>query len=784
MGLVVLSAAAGVLMAGVAIPAIGAVGQITNGTVSAYDSLPSDFTISPLAQASRILDADGNVIATPYDENRVVVPLDKISPIMQKAQIAIEDNRFYQHGAVDLRGVTRAFVSNLQNNGVQGGSTLTQEYVKITMQENALRQGNTAEAKAILYDRSLSRKLQEMKYAQNVEENYTKDQILAGYLNLVNYGDQAYGVEAAARDYFGVHASQLTLVQSALLAGIVQQPNGFNPRLHPQAAQTRRDVVLDRMQQLGIITEAQASAAKKITVKSMLHAKQTPSVCLTSSQPYFCDFVLTWLEQSPEMSVLGSTPQQRHDAIYQDGLTIKTTLKPSDQKIAQAELDKAIPVNNKENLGGGVTIIQPGTGHILAMVQASTFNKNQVNWNVDQKYHGSVGWQFGSTAKMFALVTALEHGMPVNANVFVPAAGPSVPHVFTASDFHDACSANRFEVRNDYPNGNTTMSLAHVTAASINSAFANLVISLGACTVRDTMTRMGLHTGAGTPISSAPADITLGSGSTTTMSLASAYATLAANGTYCAPFPVTSITGPDKKALDFKNTDCKQVVDPDVAAGVTQLLHGPLLPGGTAAGVWNMSARPAAGKTGTTNNENQGWFVGYTPQLATAVWTGNLIPADSHGQLLTLNGKCFGSYGCRSVVFGGTIAAPVWAKIMQGVSTGMPVKSFPAPSSKILYGSTVPLPSVVGQSVSSAMATLQGAGFAPYVAGQVASTYPAGVVASTQPSGQATAGAAIGLYVSNGVAPAPTAPPSTSPTQTPAPPPRGRPGPGPGGTTG
>ena len=765
-GLVVLGAAMGLLLAGIAVPAVGAMGTAATGSVSAYKSLPSEFSIPPLAQASRILDASGKLIANPYDENRIIVPLKKIAPIMQQAQIAIEDSRFYDHGPIDPRGFTRALVSNLQGKDIQGASTLTQQYVKITMQEDALRQDDQKKAEDILYNRTYSRKLQELKYAENVEQQLTKDQILAGYLNLVNYGDQSYGVEAAAQNYFGVHASELNLNQAALLAGIVRSPNYYNPAINPDKAQQRRDVVLDRMVQLGLATEKQAAAAKKVPVKKMLHLKPDRGVCQRSSQPYFCSYVLEWLENSPQMSALGKTPQERHDKIYQGGLTIKTTLRPKMQKAAYRELTRAVPVNNKSNLGGGVTIIEPGTGEVLASVQASKFSKTQVNWNVDRKYGGvDYGWQFGSTAKAFALTTALDRGMPINATIYAPKAGPSTPYFFPADAYHDECSAAKFEVRNDYTVGGN-IPLQTATSQSINTAFANLTIQLGACSVRDMMTKMGLHSGNGEPISKAPAAIALGGGETTTMSIASAYATLAAKGKYCEPFPVTSIKTADNKAIKFQGSDCKQVISKDVAAGVTQLLKGPLT-NGTAAGVWNMSERVAAGKTGTTNNHNQAWFVGYTPQLSTAVWIGNLRPADKNGNLYTLNGKCFGKYGCFGSVFGGTIAAPVWAKVMRAASKGMPVKGFPTPSNKIENGDYVNLPSVVGYSVSSAQARLRDAGFTSYVVGKINSSVAAGLVAGTQPSGRALKNSSVGLLISLGPKPQPKPPKQTKPNPKP-----------------
>ena len=749
LGFVVLSTVAGLLMAGLAIPAVGATGQAAKGGVDFFNDLPSEFTVSPLAQQSRILDADGKLIANPYDENRIIVPLKKISKNMQNAQIAIEDSRFYEHGGLDVRGFSRAMISNLQGGDVQGASTLTQQFVKITLQENALKRGDKEAAKAAT-TKTYSRKLQELKYALNVEENFTKDQILEGYLNLVYYGDQAYGVEAASLNYFGVSASKLNLSQAALMAGIVQQPTAFNPVLNPKEAQTRRNVVLDRMQSLGLATAKDVAAAKKVAVKSMIKKKPVKGVCHRSAQPYFCAYVLEYLQKAPQMAVLGKTPADRLKTINQGGLTIRTTLKPAMQKAAQKEITKAVKIGNKQNLGAAATIVEPGSGKVLAMAQATDFAKFQTNVNVDQKYGGGeLGYQFGSTAKTFAVVTALEKGMPLTGTIKVPFATGSKGYLFKDKKLlTEKCGANEpWSVKNDYPSGGKMMTLGEGLAKSINTWAAQLVINVGPCDVRDTMTKMGLHKGNGKPIDPYISDVTLGSGTTNPMSIASAYATLAASGKYCEPYPITSITTPDKKAIKVPGPQCKQVISADVADGVTYLLKG-TLDFGTAAGNWDNKARPAAGKTGTTEGHNQGWFIGYTKQLSTAVWIGNLKPASKKGKMYSLNGKCFGDYGCISQVFGGTVSAPVWSKIMRAASKGMPVKDFPAPSSKIRSGDLVQLPGVIGASVSKATARLEAAGFDAYVAGNVASSMAAGTVAYTDPAGSAFPGSKIGLYVS------------------------------------
>lgn len=784
LGLVVLSTLMGLLMAGIAIPAIGAGGSATTTGVKAFNDLPSEFSISPLAQQSKILSADKKLIANPYDENRIIVPLTKISPWMQKAQIAIEDSRFYEHGGLDVRGFTRAMVSNFSSGDVQGASTITQQYVKITLQENALRRDDKDAAQAAVA-KTYTRKLQELKYALDVERNYTKEQILAGYLNLVYYGDQAYGVEAAAQNYFGVPAAKLTLGQSALLAGIVQQPTKYNPVINPKQSQSRRNAVLDRMQALGLATPVNVAAAKKQPVAKMLGNRKPPKgVCQRSSQPFFCAYMMEYLQKSPQMAVLGKTPAERLKNINQGGLTINTTLDTKLQAATMRELTNAVPIGNKSNLGAASTVLEPGTGKVLAMAQATDFGDSQLNLNVDQRYGGSqYGYQFGSTAKMYALVTALESGMPLDATVTAPVASPEDSHVFTNKDMHDKCRTAKegWPVKNDYKSGGT-LTLAKMTAESINTSFAQLTIDLGACKVHETMNRMGLHQGDGKPIDTAIPAVALGAGVVTPMTIASSYATLAARGKYCEPTPIASITTSNGKVIKVPPTPCKQVIRADVADGVNQLLKGPLYDSrGTAEGSWTVKDRPAAGKTGTTNNHNQSWFVGYTPQRAASVWIGNVKPAKANGELLTLNRKTFGKYGYKRSVFGGTVAGPVWGKIMKAATDGLPIVPFTPPSSAVLNGNYVPLPDVVGDSVETATEKLEGAGFRVRVGSRVDSTVREGRVAMTAPKARAPKGGQVTLLISRGYQqPVFRYDPQPQPRQTVVTPPPTRPTAGPG----
>ena len=775
----------GLLAAGLLIPAVGATGSVATAGVKAFDDLPSEFTTSPLSQQSRIVDARGRVLATPQEENRVIVSLDQVAPIMRKAQVAIEDSRFYEHGGVDPRGITRAAVSNFQGHDVQGASTLTQQYVKLTLQENALRNNDKAAADAAVRV-SAARKIQEIKYAVTLEKEMTKDQILAGYLNLAYYGDLAYGIQAAAEHYFSVPASKLNLPQAATLAGLVQNPSRTDPFNNgPERAQARRNVVLDRMHELGIINDKDWKAAKAIPLAKMLKRKDPLSNCAASSEPYFCNYVMAYLKDTNNhnLDALGKTVPERVKNITQGGLTIQTTLDPTVQKAALADLTARVPKGNKAMpkdsydrskagisrlVGAASTLIEPSTGRVIAMVQNSSYpttskqqtayGYTQVNWNVDTKYGGTSGFQFGSTAKMFSIVRALETGMSVNGTIPSKFASTTQSAYYSPEEQGSCHDTKPYPIRNDYPVGGKPIPFRKATADSINTAFASLTFKLGTRNVLNTMTKMHLHTGDGGNLPCYASSV-LGTGDVTPMTLASSYAILANNGKYCAPNPILSITTPDKKPVKIGTTPCQQVIDPDVAKGATELLKGVIKSGtGTRA---SLGSRPAAGKTGTTDNHVESWFVGYTAQRAAAVWVGT--PYSQRGMnRITLAGQWYKG------VFGGDIAAPIWKGIMEAASTDLPDRDFGDASSKVLNGDNIAIPYVSGMSVAQAISTLQAAGFSAQVAGTTSSGIARGLVVYTNPSGTATKGTTIGLYLSSGQAQQ-APPPTTKSTPTPKP---------------
>jgi len=296
--LLAISGVAGILLAGMLLPIVGGLGLIARAGANDFESLPSVLKQSPLPQVSRILAADGSVIATFYAEDRVPASLAQVPSVMQKALIAIEDVRFYEHHGVDWKGALRAFFHNSSTGSVsQGGSTLTQQYVK-----NVLIEAGVAGANAD----TLTRKVQEAKYALALERRLTKAQILEAYFNIAYFGDGAYGIGTAAQHYFGVPTRKLTLVQSAMLAGLVQSPYAYDPALHPKAARARRDVVLGQMLKYNFITQPEYDKAVKTPV--VLHLHKQGNGCEASRYPYFCDYVLNVIKQS---TVFGKTRAAR-----------------------------------------------------------------------------------------------------------------------------------------------------------------------------------------------------------------------------------------------------------------------------------------------------------------------------------------------------------------------------------------------------------------------------------------------------------------------------------------
>jgi membrane peptidoglycan carboxypeptidase len=744
---------AGLLAAGLFMPVVGAAGATARTGVDFFEALPAELEQSPLAQQSRILAADGSTIAIFYNENRVVVPLSKVAKVMRQAQVAIEDRRFYEHGGIDPTGVVRAAVNNASGDSTQGASTLTQQYVKLTLQENAVYAGDEEGAKAAV-DKNIGRKIQEMKYAVALEKKVSKDKILEGYLNIAYFGDGVYGIETAARHYFTTTAAKLTLAQSALLAGIVQQPGTFDPEKKPKAALTRRNLVLSRMLGNRSITKAQHDAAVK--TKLSLRLQPTGNGCDSSRYAFFCNYVY---QQVLSDQAFGGSPQARRQLVFRGGLTIKTTLDPKLQAKAQKAVLAKVAPSNKSKVVAALSVVQPGTGKVLAMTQSRPYGRNTkkgettVNYNADRRYGGGGGFPTGSTFKAFTLAAALDDGRPLTSTVNAPPAG----YTFQRSEFKPGncidLRESSFAVGNSEGNEQGSRNLREITYKSINTAFVRLEGEVGICKVKEVAEKLGVH--LGDPTTEYQPDqkssdklrpfgtLTLGVEPIAPLTMASAYAAFAADGVYCRPATITDARVLGGKQIKLPKQSCEQALPQNVARAVTVALQD-VLTKGTAQG--QGIGRPAAGKTGTTNESTQLWFVGYTPQLSTAVWFGH--PDASRPMKNIDTGKDY--YGGQ--LYGATVSAPIWRKFMGPASSDLPVQNFGQPDDRTVNGDRVGVPSVIGVPLAQAQQALSSQGFGVTFGQPVASAERAGTVGAQSPESGTPVprGTTVTLYPSIG----------------------------------
>ncbi|HEU5035272.1 MAG TPA: transglycosylase domain-containing protein [Mycobacteriales bacterium] len=646
---------AGLTLAGMALPFVGGVGWFAGAATDSFNDLPSKLDAPPPQQRSQLLAADGTPIASFFNQDRAVVPLSQISPAMQHAIVAIEDSRFFQHGALDLQGTLRAAATDVSKGGaVQGGSTLTQQYVKNVLLYSEHDRGAVAD--------SLTRKLREARYAIGVERRHTKREILNGYLNIVYFGEGAYGVEAAARRYFGVHARDLTVGQSALLAGLVQSPTTYDPLRHPAAAKARRDVVLTRMAQVHVLPVAEAARLRRTGLG--LHPKLAPSGCAASAAPFFCDYVQQQLLDDP---ALGPTRAARQQRLFTGGLQIHTTLDPKVQRAAQHAVDRVVPRGSRA--ATAIAVVRPGDGAVLALAVDRGYGNNvqKHQTRVNLALGGQSGFQAGSTFKMFTLAAALQQHVPLSLTF-------AAPHQVHLHGFR-GCGGRplgSWSPKNAEDGEGGTFGLVRATWESVNTYFAKLEHKIGVCAPWRLATRTGItEILRGTPPAQVPA-FTLGADDTSPLQVAGAYAMLAARGTFCAPYGVRSIgtvTGPLGAG---HRSECRRVLPRRVADRTTSILRGVIDgPDPRRTGASASIGRPAAGKTGTTDSFAAAWFTGFTPQLAASVWVGDPRGGASHPLTnLRVNGRFYPH------VYGADLPAAVWRATMRGALQGTKVAHF------------------------------------------------------------------------------------------------------------
>ncbi len=688
-----ISALCGLLVAAIALPAVGGAAAGAKAAENGLADLPIAFDPPAQSQRSEVLDANGHVLAYFYDENRVYVGLDEIAPVMRQAIVSIEDHRFYEHGPLDAQGTARAFITNLFAGGVtQGGSTLTQQYVKMVQVEAAKQSGDQAaveEATSTSYDR----KIRELRYAISVEKTLSKDEILERYLNIAYYGDGAYGIEVAAEHYFGTTAAKLTLPQAAMLAGLVQNPNGYDPVTNPDAGIARRNVVLDRMSELGTARPADVAKAKA-TKFDADQVKNTVNGCQGTKYPFVCDYVYRSLEQTAS---LGSTVEERQQEIKRGGLTIETKLDPDTQKTVQKQVSKAVGATDP--VIAAMDMIEPGTGLIVAMAQSrpamgSDTKKGQTYWNysVAPDMGGAQGFQAGSTFKAFTAAAALEKGIPLSkrfdARPTMNFSGAS----FASCDGTKQVSGN-WQVSNS-TGVNGVMDMNRAAEFSVNTYFVQLALDVGMCDVTKMAEKLGVESStAGAPISSYAdkPSFTLGTVEVSPLSMAEAYATFASGGIHCDPIIVSKITDSAGKDRAVTSANCQRMISTDVANAMNSLLSK-VMTQGTGRRALTGDGRPEAGKTGTIDSNAAVWFVGYTPQVAGAAMisidnTRKPFVRTSSGYQRGLKGYTVPSTGLYLEGSGsGDAGQDIWKPAMQKYLAGKPFASFDAPPASLVYG--------------------------------------------------------------------------------------------------
>lgn len=740
------AAVLGVVVAGLAIPFAGVAGIGARNVARSMDDLPAELETGDLAQRTRIVDSEGKTITTLYDENRISRPLSQISRVMAQALVSIEDYRFYQHGALDLKGTLRAFVTNQANSGVvQGGSSITQQLVKMTLIAKAKASGDKDAIKAAT-EESYARKIKELRYAIALEQTHSKDWILERYLNAAYFGDGAYGVQAAAKHYFNVNSNQLSLTQAATLAGLVKNPTGYDPTNAPDRALARRNVVLDRMAQLKVITEKEATEAKASPLG--LHVQQSRNGCVNSTAPFFCDYLLNVLLKDRS---LGATVTDREALLKSGGLTIKTTLDLRYQKAADAAV--AAHVAPTDRAIGALAMVEPGTGAVKALAQSRPMGRDKkdgqtyLNYIVPQEYGDSAGFQAGSTFKLFILASAIEYnGFPLHQKIDSPPV-KSIPNGNYKGCPGDGNQVGVHEWHNSTRSG--AMDAYSGTQESVNTFYAQLEEITGLCAPYKLAKAMGIE--LTDPVHERVPTFTLGVPSVSPLEMAEAYATVAARGLHCDAQPVTQILDAQGKVVKDYPKSCQQVMAQGTADAVNDILRGVQEPGGFGGDAGLGLSVPSAAKTGTINENRAVWYCGYTPTLATASM---IAGADSLGKWITLNGQTLnGSYVVSA--HGSTTAGPMWGDAMHVIQQWLPDEDFVKPSADVVNGQQVDIPAVAGLSVAKATSLLRDAGFKVNVGSKQYSGYAVGDVAYTDPSGKAAKGSPITIYPSAGPAPKP-----------------------------
>ncbi len=589
-------------------------------------------TEQPLPLRTTITAADGSFLARLYRQNRALVPIERVPEHLVDAVLAAEDARFFKHPGYDIRAIARAALVNLSEGEVlQGGSTITQQYVKNTF---LARPGKLA-------PRTVRRKAKELRYAIEVERRYSKKEILERYLNTVYMGEGAYGVKAGAETFFGHGVRTVTLRESALLAAVIRAPARYDPRDSPRRARARRNYVLDRMAMLGMITQERAAT----TQGRSLGVTPVPPR-LPTRQPYFVEAVKREVLHDFR---LGSSEVERAGALWKGGLRIVTTLDRKLQRFAERAVRSQLSLPGDPH--AALVAIRPRTGEVVAMVGGRNWSQSQVNLALGRAGGGS-GRQPGSAFKPIATAAAMETGFHLYDEF------DASPATFHLPD------GTTWTVHNSEGTAGGRLPLNEALVYSVNGVFARLGLEIGAGTIATQAELMGIRS----ELDEYPS-IVLGTSEVSVLEMATAYATLANGGTAVEPTTVKEVRTSAGEVFEPEQETTPEALAPGNAYLLTRVLQDAIRRG---TGVAAQIGRPVAGKTGTTDDHADAWFVGYTPDLVTAVWVGY-----PHGRVPMTN-----VHG--STVWGGNIPAYIWRSFMAAAHSGKRIRGFEIPEEDLV----------------------------------------------------------------------------------------------------
>ncbi|HEX5857010.1 MAG TPA: transglycosylase domain-containing protein [Microbacterium sp.] len=759
-GLVGLSAVAGVLITATVTPAIAVSGAAASSAITMFDKLPSVLEIGTLMLPTTLYYKNPNtgedvVLTKFWDQNRIPVSYEEVPPVMYDAILSSEDPRYYEHGGVDLIGTTRAVLTNIRGGSeTQGGSSISQQYVKNVLIQRCEADAESDEEKAACFveatqssgTEGIQRKLQEMRYAIQLEKQYSKNQILLGYLDIANFGGTNYGIGAAAQYYFGVPASQLSLAQAATLAGMVQNPNSFridqpNNEVNGAAdgyskAKQRQTYVLGRMLEEGKITQEQHDAAVAEPITPNIVQPQT-GCSAAGGRAYFCQYVKTIIESDP---AFGATPEERRDALKRGGLNVYTSLDIRLQDPAEQSMRDWAPGKiDGMYFGAAAVNVEAATGRVLSMAQNTTFTEDSALAATDPAYSslvyasdkahgGSQGFPVGSTYKLFTLIDWLEKGHSLNETL------NGVNRVFPrmkAACSGDWVNTTKTKIDNFNKQGGYKGSVMTFTKDSLNSGFLAMAEKLDLCDINKVADRMGVKTGDGNLtyesnpdagyIANVAFDV-LGSKNIAPLAMAGAYATVANNGIYCSPKAIDRVTDASGQEIAPPQNTCTQVIAPEVAATAAFALQGVMTGNGTGVASNPRDGTPMIGKTGT-HNTYQTMMVESSSKVTTAVWVGNTK------EEATLYRRYFNGVELAQLRHR---IAPV---IQRAANAAYGGEAFPRPDNNLTRQVLTELPNTVGMPVDQARATLEDAGFTVLVGEAADSGEAEGIIVRQDPAG-------------------------------------------------